>query len=278
MVSFSAVDATSGVSYYEIKMDQAEFKKVSSPYLPSIITSGDHTFTVRAFDKAGNVAEGIVKIKIRDIPVPTITKPKKNETFKLAQHLNIQGRADKNTVVDLYLDGVNIARAIKVGENGKWSFSYNSFIMPGKHQIFAIAIKDGIESKTSDKINIRIDPSAISIFGVIVPSWVVFALLIVIITILFFMVLWLFIFGKRKYDNIRKKIRERNDETQKSVEKEFFNMEKKLRGDVQTVIDKESSGEKAHRIEQEIEGRVEKDVEKTEKVIEEDIKKEIKDL
>ena len=80
MVSFNAVDAASGIDHYEIKLDKDEFRAATSPYTPPSLNSGDHVFTVRAYDKAGNMIEGSAKINIRinpsavnlfGIPVPS---------------------------------------------------------------------------------------------------------------------------------------------------------------------------------------------------------------
>lgn len=276
MVSFNAVDATSGIDHYEIKLDKGEFQKVSSPYTPDKITSGDHVFTVRAYDKAGNMVENTAKIKIKDIQIPKITKPSSGSIFKLAQALNIAGTADASTLIDVYFDGVNIARSLKVGENGTWQYQYQNFIMPGKHKIIAVAVKDGIESKPSQEIGIRVDPSAISIFGVLIPSYIAFAVLIAIIVALALVVGWLFFFTKRKYDQIREKIRARNKETKAAVEKRFDKVEDKLRGEVQDTY--EDDKPKTPKEEHSLEDKLDKDLSGAEADIKDAIEKEFKDL
>ena len=107
MVLFTAKDAISGIDHYEIKLDNGEFKRAVSPYTPDKISSGEHTFTVRAFDKAGNMIEG------------------------------------------------------------------------------------------SAKINIRINPSAVNLFGIPVPSYLAFIVLLAIISILGFLVFWRFFFSRK---------------------------------------------------------------------------------
>lgn len=276
MVSFNAVDAASGIDHYEIKLDKDEFKAATSPYTPATINSGDHVFTVRAYDKAGNMIEGSAKINIQEITVPRITKPGNNGIFKLAQQLNIEGSADASTLVDVYFDGVNIARSVKVDEGGIWRYQYQSFIMPGKHKITAVAVKDGIESKLSNEINIRIDPSAVNIFGILVPSYLVFIVLIAIIGILGFLVFWLFFVTRRKYHDIREKFRARNRETRVAVDKRFDEMEKKVREEVNTAY--ESSEAKSPKDEHQLEGKIEHDLVSTEEKVDETIDKEIKGL
>ena len=199
MLIFNAIDATSGIAYYEIQIDKGVFVKATSPYIPNSISAGDHTFTVRAYDRAGNYSEASTKIKIKEVQTPKITTPRNYQTFNLAQKLKIEGTASSGTVINIYLDGKIIAHGIKVGSDGRWGFDYRNFIIPGKHQIYAVAVRDGIESKPSDKINITIDPSAISIIGITLPSWIVFVILTLLVLILSLVVIWLFIWRKRKH-------------------------------------------------------------------------------
>jgi hypothetical protein len=275
MVSFLAEDAASGIDRYEIKMDQGEFVKTASPFTPESIKSGDHVFTVRAYDKAGNMVEGSAKIKIKNIPTPKITSPANNTTLKLIQKLDISGTADVSTKVDLYFDGVNIARALSVNDTGSWNFTYKNFIMPGKHEIMAIAVKDGIESIPSSKVILRIDPSAVNIFGTIVPIYLVLGFLLVIIAILLLLLIWFFVFVKRKYDTVRERLRKRNQETELTVHNKFDEMEDHIRKDIQKTYEAKV---KTPREEHNLEEQIESEIATSEKAVEETIEKEIKDL
>lgn len=63
-ISFTADDATSGISRYEVKIDNNPSAAQSSPYGLPDLTDGNHTATVRAFDKAGNYLERSAAIEI----------------------------------------------------------------------------------------------------------------------------------------------------------------------------------------------------------------------
>lgn len=56
--TFSATDAGTGVASIECKLDDASFAACTSPQSYSGLAKGDHTFTVRATDNAGNVSAG----------------------------------------------------------------------------------------------------------------------------------------------------------------------------------------------------------------------------
>lgn len=277
MVSFVAKDAASGIDYYEIRMDREDFVRATSPFTPSSINSGLHVFTVRAYDKAGNMIEGSVKIKIAEIAVPEILSPNDGATLKLAQQMEISGTAAVGTKVNVYLDGMKIAVDLEVKDDGTWSYTYKTLIMPGKHQIFAIATSDGIESQYSKKIDLRIDPAAISLFGLVIPSFVIFVVVALIILGLCSIIFWLFFFVKRRYDKVREKFKKRNKEAKVAVNKELEKMETKINKDIEVTL--ENIAPPIAKIgENELEEHIRGDVKTTEKKIDEKISEEVKDL
>jgi len=275
IVSFNAVDATSGIDYYEVKMDQDEFQRATSPYTPNSIKSGDHVFTVRAFDKAGNMFEGKVTIRVKEVPIPKITKPQINSTLKLIQTLDIAGTADSTVKIDLYIDGVNIARGLPVKDDGTWSMTYNGFITPGKHKITAIAVRDGIESKASDIVGINIDPSAVSIFGKLVPSYIIFVILLVIVGLLTLLIIWLFVFINRNKYKLLGKFKRNTTQAKVEVANNFSDMERRLQMDILGTY----KGKKllTPKEKHNLEDKIKSEVKTTEKAIINTIEKEIKD-
>lgn len=53
-VTFSTTDATSGLDYYEAKVDQADWSPITSPWTLAALVDGERQLFVRAFDRAGN--------------------------------------------------------------------------------------------------------------------------------------------------------------------------------------------------------------------------------
>jgi hypothetical protein len=62
IIAYSAKDATSGIDHYEIRVDDGAWIKVGGSYLLPSISSGKHTVTVKAVDRAGHEREGAVDI------------------------------------------------------------------------------------------------------------------------------------------------------------------------------------------------------------------------
>src|SRR5690606_36657187 len=59
--TFSATDAVSAISQYQIQFDDGQWQKVNSPYQPRTITAGPHAVTIKAFDQAGNTSQATIK-------------------------------------------------------------------------------------------------------------------------------------------------------------------------------------------------------------------------
>ena len=209
MISFNANDSMSGIDYYELRIDDGEWEKVQSPYIPEKITAGKHTVTVRSFDKAGNMKEGSLTIAIKQIVPPIFTKPIENDSYKTLESIYFEGVSEKGTTITIYLDGRELISGILVDENGKWQAKYLGYISSGDHEIFAIAQRDGILSEKSKIIHITIDGSTLVIFGINIPAWGFYSIvgvLIILIITLFFLI---FIIFKR---------RKKKDEKEKNLE------------------------------------------------------------
>ncbi|UCE37745.1 MAG: Ig-like domain-containing protein [Thermoplasmata archaeon] len=63
-ISFFTIDATSGIDYYQVKIDSGSFTTQMSPYTLPEQSDGTHNITVRAYDKAGNYRDGFVDVYI----------------------------------------------------------------------------------------------------------------------------------------------------------------------------------------------------------------------
>lgn len=276
MVSFAAVDAASGIDRYEISLDKEPFKPTASPYTPATISSGPHTFTVRAFDKAGNMVEAATKITIKNIPAPKITSPKNGTTLKLIQKLQITGTADPSTTIELIIDRATVARGIKVSSSGHWSYTYTTVLMPGSHDLAARAVKDGIESQSTSKTTIRIDPSAVSLFGVTFPMFVVITMLILVIAALIFLAAWAFLTAKKKYDKMKERLIKKNRQTEKMVADKLNGMQDDIRQDMQAMY---IAGQKTAKDKRRfLEDKIEKKITSTKEIVEKEINEETEEL
>jgi hypothetical protein len=63
-ITFSTTDDTSGVEYYEVRIDSEDFANQTSPYTLPSQPDGIHNITVRAHDRAGNYKDSYVDVYI----------------------------------------------------------------------------------------------------------------------------------------------------------------------------------------------------------------------
>jgi hypothetical protein len=181
------------------------------------------------------MVEGTARITIKAIPVPKIILPANNTTLKLIQKLTITGIADPTTTVNITFDSSIIARGVKVGNNGKWTYEYQNFMLPGNHKIVAIAVKDRIESKPSNVTTVKIDPTAVSVFGKFVPVYLVIVPLLITIVFLLLLIIWILIYSRNRYHQMRETAIAANRHTGAAVGFRLHKMRDRIRKYVKSI-------------------------------------------
>ena len=89
-VEFYTTDGASGLSRYEVKIDDGQFSDQSSPFRLPELADGCHTVTVRAFDRAGNIRQSSRNLSVDTVPP--------------AVGLKINGGASRTTVREVQLE------------------------------------------------------------------------------------------------------------------------------------------------------------------------------
>lgn len=261
LISFQATDALSGIDRYEIKIDSADFFQVQNPYKPERISSGEHTFIVRAYDKADNYTDGSVKVRVKEISSPIILKPG-NGFLKFLEKLVISGTSQADSTVALYLNDKVIAQEIVVGKDGQWSYEYTEMLLPNTYKIYAVVTHDGIESRPSNEVSVTVDAAAVSVGPLTLPGGLVILILLVLLAVTVFIAGYLFWqVGHRVYSvagNVRDKIRRLRED----VSDDMTKLEHQVERDVEETLQDPDSA-KMREMEHRLENRVEKDIEAT---------------
>ncbi len=73
VISFKTTDATSGIDYYEISIDEGSYYVIKSPYQLPVQDEGEHTIAVRAVDKAGHMTYSYAETKTDTILPEALT-------------------------------------------------------------------------------------------------------------------------------------------------------------------------------------------------------------
>ncbi len=262
LISATATDRPSGIDHYELSLDGGAFETVQIPYKFERIQEGVHTLTIRAVDRAGNYRDSSITLYVVDVQDPEILEPADKSTLPLLEALTIKGTAPVG-LVEIYLNDELIA---KVESDGEFEYTRTGFLRPGIYRLTAKAItEEGIESSPAE-VTFTVDARAVSIFGVVVPGWVVYSLLFgIIISLFIFLILYW-----RKIRKIDEHIQEDLDKIEKTVEKQLKGAERDLDRAVEKILQDGNEAE-MRRMEHALENRIEKESEEAR----EEIKKQL---
>lgn len=220
LLYFETKDDQSGMSHYEIKIDDQDFFRVekgkTTPFRMPLQPPGIHRVSVKAIDKAGNFIESSTEVRIESIPIPQITICP--EVFRSGEEmLYVGGTALPNSkvIVSLEKDGELIKSwEIVSDEEGDWSLAKEGLFKSGIYKILARA-KDsrGAISNPSQVCFVKVVLGGISIGPWIISYKTLTSITIIPFFVLLLGVLYLFWRTRR---------------TRKIIERETLDLKKKF--------------------------------------------------
>lgn len=159
-VTFSSTDPT---ALFECKLDSGSFAACISPKWYTLLADGQHSFTVRARDLAGNVSGDKTATWLVDTTNPALTvSALSNNAATDTSPINIAGTAaDANGIASLTVNGASVT----VSPNGSYSFALQP-AAEGDIVITVVATDRG-GNMTTDNRTVRYD--------VYLPSLTVYA-------------------------------------------------------------------------------------------------------
>lgn len=157
---FETTDETSGIDYYEIKINLAPpIRTTVSEYQIPIQQPGKRTIIVKAVDKAGNYTLAMTEIEILPIEAPIITDYPRQ--LLPGSILSIRGTALPEATVRIYLQR---NKNIKVTETksdyqGRWAYTWIEAVQRGRYRIWTETIDIfGATSRPSEKAFVLVSP------------------------------------------------------------------------------------------------------------------------
>ncbi len=162
---FEASDATSGIDYYQISIDDKEpvtwrkTKDSTTFKIPEKLPAGKHSIKVIAFDFAGNYKESEKEIEIIKAGPPII----EFITSKLwsGDPIVVEGSSPPKSNVILKITdkqtGAETQHDISADERGRWFFAFKKILPAGKYELrAALVTPEGIESPFTEPFLILI--------------------------------------------------------------------------------------------------------------------------
>lgn len=264
-IYFNTTDKGGGIDHYEVRIDDGEYVESESPYTTDVLTSGRHTVTVAAYDKAGNVSYGKNEFHIYEVPPPFISE-KDRQKFVLGEEIPIKGTAVPDSTVNVYLNSFdNLLGTAQTDSLGNWKYTISGFkLMPGSYTVFATTVdkETAILSAMSNIYHFSVDAKSMRIGFWVIPCWWAAALLIGLIILLVLLIIWLIAWYKRRK---RKQVEELK-ELEQLVHKEFDDIEEEVEDELATTLHEHGTHKRAE-IEKGFEEEVDKLLAKEEKKI-----------
>lgn len=270
IVRFDTKDVSSGIEYYDIKVDNVT-EKVSPEsvkdgyYQLPILDPGKHDVLVTAFDRAANLSSSTVSFIITPLKTPIITSIPKQINKK--EELIIQGTSFYPQVTIK----LSITKAgedpkeysVKTDDEGNWSYFHNGMLEKGTYEISAKIIDDrGAQSLSStNKLLIVVSPSIVDTYGLII---------ILILLLIIFGLVSFILYQSRRFEAEKKRIKIETEEVKIKLRKIFAALREEVDELIQ-LADKRPGLSEAER-------RVKEKLQESLDISEEFISKEIEDV
>lgn len=199
-IYFSALDKSSGIAYYEMKIDNGNWQKVLSPFTITASDQNGKILTLRAVDNAGNAIESYVDLpkmaplektqlsyNIKEVLLlaPVITKvimPQQVGNEIVNDQMIVIGQSIPNAKIFLHIlaSPESIFNTESDGD-GFWEVIIKKTFNEGKYALYAIANKDGINSLPSEKVYFTISEKHAPVAGFKVIWDYIYIIIIVIV-------------------------------------------------------------------------------------------------
>lgn len=275
-VAFSVSDNLSGISHFEVKIDNDEAivfpdKELRVYDLP-ILDPGKHTIAVKAFDNAGNFIADFKEIKIEALDSPEIKEY--SQKLIAGSFLVVKGSTYPNSIVTIWIQKdkeIPTSYKIKSDSFGDFMFISDSKMEIGRYKLWAEAINDlGLKTAKSKDIFVLVQESDMDQLKSTVQNLMIATSIFVTIALLLAILL---IYGIRKIKMARKKIRKEVLEAEDSLTDAFNILYEDINKQLEK-LDKVKSKRELTKEEKEIKRRSRKNL----KIAEKFVRKEIEDI
>ncbi|MCK5416638.1 hypothetical protein KAI92_04390 [Candidatus Parcubacteria bacterium] len=269
-LKFKVEDASSGIDYYNIKIDNKTEKVAPSSvkdgyYQLGILAPGDHIAQVIAVDRASNVASSSINFIVTPLKSPIITSIP--EQINKKEELVIQGKSFYPQVtIKISItgsDGEPKEYSTKTDDEGNWSYFHKGILEKGSYEITARVVDNrGAQSYDSaSKILIVVSPSIIDSYG-----FLIILLLLIIIAGLIAYILYL----KKSFRIEKLRIKSETEEVKMKLRKIFSALREEVDELIQLADRKPGLSESERKVKEKLQESLD--------ISEEFISKEIEDV
>ena len=223
-IEFSVKDNLSGISHFEVKIDNDEAiifpdKDLKIYNLP-VFNPGKHTIAVKAFDSAGNFVADFKEIKIEALDPPEIKEY--SPELIAGSFLVVKGNTSPNSVVTIWIQKnkeVPLSYKIRSDSFGDFMFISDGKMEIGRYKLWAEAVNElGLKTEKSKDIFVLVQESDINQLKSTVQNLMITTYIFVTLALLLALII---ILGIRKIKSSKKRIRKEVHEAEDILEKAF---------------------------------------------------------
>ena len=275
ILRFEAIDAISGIDFYEIRISDKELIKITPaelaarPFRTPFLKPGKYSVVIRAVDRAGNFTVSLKDFIVEAIKPPIIIEfPKK---LQQGDFLIIRGRSLPSYAVLVYIqreEDVPIIREVKTDEQGNWFYIHKERVVEGIYNVWA---------KNKDLRRVVSEQTEKIVIPVILPPWlqigkiaIDYLILIITLTLLIIGTIAIIFYLRYKIFIWRKKIKKETKEVSQVTTKTFEALKQEVKEQIEYFDKKPGLTQK----EKEIYDKLQEAL----KISEEFIGKEVKDI
>jgi hypothetical protein len=167
----SANDETSGIDHFSIKIDNGEEQtwqgKSGELYNTPILSVGEHTLFIKAFDKAGNYLADSVSLTVKALEAPVfIDYP---QDLLAGEEFVLRGKTSPNSQVTIWIEKEGdqaFTETVTSDADGNFVLTLKDGLKKGIYNIWASVIDSrGAQSAASAKLTISVKQSDVSKIG-----------------------------------------------------------------------------------------------------------------
>lgn len=169
---FSAYDATSGISHYEIFVEGREFDRWVDPgthqYRSPPLPPGSHELVIRAVDQAGNALERTAEATVTALPAPSIHSY--TALIRSDEPLIVRGGAFPNARVNVWVQrgesGVMDTAQAQADVRGLYTIVYDRDLEKGDYRIWVTAVDElGAQTLPSEEKPLSVVAASVEEIG-----------------------------------------------------------------------------------------------------------------
>jgi hypothetical protein len=240
IAKFETTDSLSGISRYEIKIDDGEFIQISSKehtsgtYTLPAQDPGEHSILVKAIDAAGNETVQTAQFVIGSINVPEIEDY--TAVVNSGEFVRVTGTSYPNTNVEVVLEdskGNRNSQIVSTLSDGRFSMVWDTEVERGTYTLTARAIDErGAKSFFTKPYYVSVKSPLFSSISGVILNWLSLVLIVVMSLGLVSLMAVYFIFQVKK---LKKSLNAQVQHTESSVHKAFDLLRKSARTHIETL-------------------------------------------